>query len=104
MSEGSTGRGADPGTASEEMRRPGGEAGSGGKAAARRVLVVEDDRLVHEIIRGVLPHHGHAVATAGDGPSALAAARDVPPDAVVLDLQIPHLHGREVLSELKERF
>jgi two-component system, OmpR family, response regulator AdeR len=72
-------------------------------AAGRRVLVVEDDRVVAETLRAYLEHAGYRVEVVHDGSAALAAAAAEPPALVVLDLLLPGLDGREVCRRLRER-
>lgn len=66
-----------------------------------RVLVIEDNSSVREMLRYVLTEEGHAVRTAPDGPSGIAAAREDPPEVVLLDYGLPGMEGPEVLQELK---
>ncbi|MFE5678424.1 response regulator transcription factor [Streptomyces erythrochromogenes] len=75
---------------------------SGGTAgAAGRVLVVDDDPTVSEIVAGYLERAGFAVHRADDGPSALEAATRHRPDLVVLDLMLPGMDGLEVCRRLR---
>ena len=55
----------------------------------RRVLVVEDDDLLHRLIGDVLTEAGYEVRMALDGEAGLAALRDWRPDAIVLDVVLP---------------
>jgi two-component system response regulator ResD len=64
------------------------QAPTGGGAGAR-VLVVDDDPTVAEIVTGYLDRAGYVVDRAGDGPDALARAAAHRPDLVVLDLMLP---------------
>ena len=66
-----------------------------------RVLVVEDDATVREVVAVYLHRAGYEVETVGDGPSALAAAAARPPDLVVLDLMLPGIDGLEVCRLLR---
>ena len=66
-----------------------------------RVLVIDDDPSVREVVGHELLDAGFMVRSAPDGPSALALAREEMPDAVVLDLRLPGMDGREVLRRLK---
>lgn len=66
-----------------------------------KILIVEDHQTMREAMRLVLEPEGFDIREAADGPSALAAIRDDPPDLVFLDLNIPGSSGSEVLSELK---
>ena len=67
-----------------------------------RVLVVEDDAEIADVLRRTLRQEGHDVRTAGDGEEALTAASEFQPDLVVLDLGLPKLDGVEVLRRLRE--
>ena len=67
------------------------------------VLVVEDDPPVRELYRSILRQAGYTVLTVEDGLTALRCIEDRPPAAVVLDLVLPRLSGRDVYHELKAR-
>jgi len=69
--------------------------------AAPYVLVVEDDPTVSEVVVRYLEREGLTVATADDGPSALALAAKRWPDLVVLDLMLPGIDGFEVCRRLR---
>ena len=71
----------------------------GGRPA--RLLVVDDDEHITAFLRRALAYEGFGVETAADGEAGLAAARDRPPDLVVLDLMLPGLDGVEVLRRLR---
>ena len=66
-----------------------------------RVLVVEDDAEITDVLRRSLRHEGYEVRTAGDGVEALDAALQFVPDLVVLDLGLPQLDGIEVCRQLR---
>ncbi|MFI6646981.1 response regulator transcription factor [Streptomyces sp. NPDC050529] len=66
-----------------------------------RVLVVDDEPDVTDVLSGVMTAEGWQVRTAADGASALATARDFRPDAVVLDWMLPDLDGLHVLRALR---
>jgi len=65
------------------------------------VLVVDDEPKIVQLARDYLEHAGFAVLTAGDGPSALQAARVRQPDLIVLDLGLPGLDGMEVMRSIR---
>ncbi|MEU8816288.1 response regulator transcription factor [Actinoplanes sp. NPDC048796] len=67
----------------------------------RRVLVVEDDKTIAEAVAARLRAEGFTVELAGDGPSAVAAARRTPPDAMVLDVMLPGFDGLEVCRRVQ---
>jgi DNA-binding response OmpR family regulator len=66
-----------------------------------RVLVVDDDVTVREVVVSYLRAAGHAVVEAGDGGDALRAMRSDPADLVVLDLMMPGIDGLEVCRRLR---
>ncbi|MET3984494.1 response regulator transcription factor [Streptomyces sp. PvR034] len=66
-----------------------------------RILVVDDEPDVTDVLAGVMTGEGWQVRTAADGASALAAARAFRPDAVVLDWMLPDLDGLQVLRDLR---
>ena len=67
-----------------------------------RVLVVEDDGEIAEVLRRSLRLEGYEVRLAGDGSDALDEANLFEPDAVVLDLGLPGLDGLEVCRQLRD--
>ncbi|HTF12076.1 MAG TPA: response regulator transcription factor [Asanoa sp.] len=67
----------------------------------QRVLVVDDDRTVSDVICRYLEHAGYAVGHVGDGAEALAAVRRDTPHLVVLDLMLPTISGLQVCRELR---
>ncbi|MFG1874522.1 response regulator transcription factor [Sphaerisporangium sp. NPDC049003] len=66
-----------------------------------RVLVVDDEPDLAEVLSAVLRYEGWEVRTAGDGASAIRLAREFAPDAVILDIMLPDLGGLEVLRRLR---
>ena len=66
-----------------------------------RVLVVDDEPSLAELLASVLRSEGWEIRTAGDGASAVRAARDFEPDAVVLDIMLPDFDGLEVLRRIR---
>ncbi len=65
-----------------------------------RVLVVDDEPALSELLSMALRYEGWDVRTAGDGRTAVRSAREFRPDAVVLDVMLPDLHGFDVLRRL----
>ena len=72
-------------------------------AAASRVLVVEDDPTISEVVVRYLEREGLDVEAVGDGRDALDAAAAHWPDLVVLDLMLPGIDGLEVCRRLRAR-
>ncbi len=66
-----------------------------------RVLVVEDDAAIADVLRRTLRQEGHEVRSAGDGVEALELAESFVPDLVILDLGLPKLDGVEVCRRLR---
>ncbi|MEV6783453.1 response regulator transcription factor [Streptomyces sp. NPDC051098] len=66
-----------------------------------RVLVVDDETALSELLSMALRYEGWEVRSAGDGASALRSARDFRPDAVVLDVMLPDMDGLAVLGRLR---
>ncbi|MCS0605398.1 response regulator transcription factor [Streptomyces sp. LP11] len=69
---------------------------------ATRVLVVDDDPTVAEVVTGYLHRAGYLVDRAADGPAALARAAAHRPDLVVLDLMLPGMDGLEVCRRMRD--
>ncbi|WP_301547643.1 response regulator transcription factor [Micromonospora sp. C95] len=76
-----------------ELRRPDGE--------PVRVLVVDDEPTLTDLLSMALRYEGWQVRTAADGMAAVRAARQFRPDAVVLDVMLPDLDGLQVLRKLR---
>jgi two-component system, OmpR family, response regulator len=66
-----------------------------------RVLVVDDEPSLAELLASVLRYEGWDIRTAGDGTSAVRTAREFRPDAVVLDIMLPDFDGLEVLRRVR---
>jgi two-component system, OmpR family, response regulator len=79
--------------ATTELRRADG--------TAPRVLVVDDEPTLTDLLSMALRYEGWDVRTAADGLSAVRTAREFRPDAVVLDIMLPDLSGLEVLHRLR---
>ncbi|MGH2987697.1 MAG: response regulator transcription factor [Solirubrobacterales bacterium] len=69
--------------------------------SAGRVLVVEDDESIADVLRRTLRQEGHEVRSSVDGVEALHAAEEFVPDLVILDLGLPGLDGVEVCRRLR---
>jgi DNA-binding response OmpR family regulator len=65
------------------------------------ILVVEDDPQIADLLRRGLIYEGYSVEVAADGPAGLTAARDRPPDLVLLDLMLPGMDGLTVCARLR---
>ncbi|WP_157248466.1 response regulator transcription factor [Nonomuraea typhae] len=69
-----------------------------------RILVVDDDPTVAEVVARYLERDGHQVECVGDGAEALRRALATPPDLMVLDLMLPKIDGLQVCRKLRERW
>ena len=67
-----------------------------------RVVVVDDEPALTDLVRGYLEREGMAVETCADGLAGLAAVRDTAPDMVLLDVMLPGLDGFEVCRRLRD--
>ncbi len=68
-----------------------------------RILVVEDDRAVQKALKRLFEAEGFTVEISADGKAALEAYRAATPAAVVLDLRLPAMSGRDVCREIKQQ-
>ncbi|MGH9734217.1 MAG: response regulator [Candidatus Acidiferrales bacterium] len=66
-----------------------------------RILVIEDDRDIVELVRYNLEKDGYQVTACVDGATGLAQVRKSPPDLLLLDLMLPKLSGLEVCKEIR---
>ena len=67
----------------------------------KRVLLIEDDRDIVELVRYNLEREGFQVASATDGATGLAQIRKAPPDILLLDLMLPKLSGLDICKEIR---
>jgi two-component system response regulator ResD len=73
-----------------------------GVVAAARVLVVDDEPMVREVLARYLAKGGFSVETADDGQAALEAFARTSPDLVLLDLMLPRVDGLEVFRRIRQ--
>jgi len=66
-----------------------------------RILVIDDEIEIVELVRDYLEREGFGVITAGDGQTALATARREKPDLILLDIMLPKIDGFEVCRQLR---
>jgi DNA-binding response OmpR family regulator len=69
-----------------------------------RVLIIDDDLRLHELLASYLRQHAFEVARALDGPSGLAQLDAEPFDAVLLDVMMPGIDGLEVCRRIRKKF
>src|SRR5438874_3309964 len=80
----------------------GGASLSGAAQAEARLLVVEDDPNILELLSASLRFAGFSVSTATNGARAVQVAREDRPDLIVLDVMLPDLDGFEVIRKLRD--
>ena len=68
-----------------------------------RILVVDDERSVRSFLKTSLSAYGYVVFEASNGKDALTESVSVHPDAIVLDLGLPDMDGREVITRIRKR-
>lgn len=68
---------------------------------AKKILIIEDDKFLRELISQKLAKEGYEIFDAVDGEKGVKSVKDVKPDLVLLDLILPGIDGFEVLSRIK---
>ncbi len=66
-----------------------------------RVLIIDDEQNILDVVSAYLRKEGYTVFTATDGPAGLRAAQSLQPDIIILDLMLPGMDGIELLVELR---
>ncbi len=72
------------------------------QGAVRRILVVDDEPMVREVLVSYLKRDGYSVDEAADGQRALALAAGNKPDLIVLDVMLPEVDGFAVLTRIRQ--
>ena len=67
----------------------------------KTVLVVEDNELNLRLFCDLLNAHGYSAHAVRDGRDCLARARDLRPDLIIMDIQLPHVSGLDLITQLK---
>lgn len=70
--------------------------------AQARILVIDDNQAIVNLLRGVLTHAGYAVLTAYDGETGLDVAQRERPDLIILDIVMPGMNGYQVCWQLSQ--
>jgi DNA-binding response OmpR family regulator len=71
-------------------------------AAAKKILIVDDESAILQTLRFNLERSGYLVSTAGDGRTAVALAASEQPDLIVMDIMLPLLDGIEACKEIRK--
>lgn len=66
-----------------------------------RILVVDDEASIRDLLHTVLTRRGHEIVTASNGRNGLARFREDRPRLAILDLKLPDIGGLEVLKEIR---
>jgi len=69
---------------------------------AQKILVVDDDPIMHRVLQQYLAREGYQMISAKDGPEAIALATRERPHLIILDVRMAEMDGLEVLGRLKE--
>lgn len=68
---------------------------------AKKILVIEDDKFLRELISQKLLNEGYDIAEAVDGEKGIESVKSEKPDLILLDLILPGIDGFEVLARIK---
>ena len=68
----------------------------------KRIMVVDDEESVLELLKAVLENDGYTVLTASDGEECLEKLKKTKPDLVLLDMMMPGMSGREVCERIRK--
>ena len=72
------------------------------RSGLQRILIVDDEPALREILAAILADEGYAVQTAADGRSALDLIGAAPPDLVITDISMPRLDGWGLLAQVRQ--
>lgn len=70
--------------------------------AKKKILVIDDDKIIRRLLFSVFKKRGFRVIIAKDGSKGLKRVRQLLPDLVILDLMLPKLPGEEVCKEIRK--
>lgn len=68
---------------------------------AKKILIVEDNEMNMRLIREILRYHGYEIIEARNGEEGIAMARELLPDLILMDIQMPVMDGYEAMTKLK---
>ncbi len=70
--------------------------------SAKKILVVDDEAKISEVIKSYLEHDGYKVSTALNGKAALNGYNDFNPDLIILDLMLPDISGEDICKRIRK--
>ena len=68
----------------------------------KKILIIEDEKTLSDVLKNKLTSEGFEVALAGDGQEGLTKIKEFEPDLILLDIMMPKLDGYQVLEKIKE--
>ncbi len=68
----------------------------------KKIVIVDDDKMVRRLLEALLTKEGYEVIIACDGKEGIDRINEVRPDVVILDVKMPRMNGHEVLTALKK--
>lgn len=69
---------------------------------AKKILLVEDEEIINELLQKKLTQEGYEVTVARDGEEGLRLMREIKPDLVLLDIIMPKMDGFQVMEEMQK--
>jgi CheY-like chemotaxis protein len=69
---------------------------------AKKIMIVDDEESLQELVKAVLEQEGYDVVTVGDGKECLKKLENVKPDLILLDMMMPGMSGREVCERIRK--
>lgn len=87
--------------AADSPKRAADASGESRKFMGKTILVVEDNELNLRLFCDLLNAHGYHAHPVRDGRDALAKAREISPDLIIMDIQLPHVSGLELIGQMK---
>lgn len=70
--------------------------------SARKILVVDDETKITEVVKSYLEHEGYKVYTAFNGKQAMNGYNEFNPDLIILDLMLPDISGEEICKRIRK--
>ncbi|HPO59927.1 MAG TPA: response regulator, partial [Exilispira sp.] len=68
----------------------------------KKILLVEDEKNIRDILKDNLEYEGYTILEAEDGLKGLEIAKNENPDLIILDLMLPQMHGYDFIKQLKK--